>query len=78
MPDLIREFFRGVSTIYPKTNGKKYIGICEKSPAGGTNIDDIWVECNDSYFRCETRASKRMSKYEISLDVSNGYLKEIQ
>jgi hypothetical protein len=76
IPDLIRGFFYEISRKFPKTNGKRYIGVCEKSPAGNTNLGDIWEECNDGCYRCP-KHDIYLNLSSITHDVSNGYLKEL-
>jgi hypothetical protein len=55
---------------------KVYIGICKKSPFGKSNINKVWVECQDGFFRSH-HSDVVLCKEEMLADEKNNWVKRV-
>lgn len=60
----------------PKTIPKIYLGICEQSPGGNSNLNTVWVECADGLFR-SPHSPIALKQSDMDEDERNNYLKKI-
>ena len=55
---------------------KVYIGICKKSPFGKSNINKVWVECEDGHFRSH-HSNVVLCKEEMIADEKHNWVRRV-
>ena len=61
---------------YPDKGISVYIGIKEKTVNSNGNINEVWVECKDGFFRCPS-SCLILTDEEILSDLKNKFIKKI-